>query len=300
MKLYIDRLVPFFAGVILIILLAGQLAFKNEEKQALPSHQWQAPPMPENLSFAGEAVPLDRWDVRERMDRELMYNYYGQANILFLLKLSNRYFPAISERLKANGVPDDFKYLCVAESNLLATALSRSGAVSFWQFLDATAPEYRLTVNSEVDERYHLERATDAACLYFKKAYQKFGSWTAAAASYNCGMGGYNGQATAQQTSNYYDLQLPEETNRYIFRILAFKQLLSNAEAYGYKLEDKEKYAAVPYRSLIVDSSIGNLVQFALSQGTSYKMLRQMNPWLRGRTLTVAKGKTFEVRLPEK
>jgi hypothetical protein len=299
MKYVFPGIVNFVAGVFLTLLLAGQFAFKTDTKEKTPSHQWQSPVMPEQLSFAGESVPLKRWDVRERMDRELLYNYYSQANILFLLKLSNRYFPAISERLKANGVPDDFKYLCVAESNLLITALSRSGAVSFWQFLDVTAPGYNLTVNNEIDERYHLERATDAACLYFKRAYEKFGSWTAAAASYNCGITGYNTQATMQLTNYYYDLQLPEETNRYIFRILAYKQLMENAASYGFVVKDEEKYQKIPYRSLTIDTTIPNLVQFALNNGTTYKMFKQMNPWLRGRSLTVSSGKTYEIRLPE-
>ena len=251
------------------------------------------------MTFAGEDVPLDRWDIKERLDREVLFNFYGQANILFLMKLSNRYFPIISERLKANGVPDDFKYLCVAESNLVSTALSRSGAVSFWQFMNATAPGYNLKVNQEVDERYNIEKATDAACQYLKQAYAKFGSWTAAAASYNCGQAGYNNQAIQQRTKNYYDLLLPEETNRYIFRILAFKHLLQNAEDLGFKLSDEEKYEEIPYRTVRIDSSVSDLVQFAINNGTTYKILRLMNPWIRGKSLTVSNGNAYELKLPK-
>ena len=289
----------FIGATVLLVFLFGQLAFTEHKKDEPVIHQWSAPRLPEKMTFAGEDVPLDRWDIKERLDREVLFNFYGQANILFLMKLSNRYFPIISERLKANGVPDDFKYLCVAESNLVSTALSRSGAVSFWQFMNATAPGYNLKVNQEVDERYNIEKATDAACQYLKQAYAKFGSWTAAAASYNCGQAGYNNQAIQQRTKNYYDLLLPEETNRYIFRILAFKHLLQNAEDLGFKLSDKEKYEEIPYRTVRIDSSVSDLVQFAISNGTTYKMLRLMNPWIRGKSLTVSNGNAYELKLPK-
>jgi membrane-bound lytic murein transglycosylase D len=305
MKQWIPRVFDIAAAALLVLVLVSQFSFINSDKSIFRKnddsknlYQWHTPPLPEQLSFAGEAVPLDRWDIKERLDREVLINYYSTANILYLLKLSNRYFPVISERLKANGVPDDFKYLCVAESNLQAAARSGAGAVSFWQFMDGTAPGYNLTVNSEVDERYNIEKATDAACKYLKNAYAKFGSWTGAAASYNCGQGGYNAQAVLQQTKNYYDLLLPEETNRYIFRILAFKHLLSNAEKLGFNVSNEEKYNPVPFKTVRVDSSISNLTQFAINNGTTYKMLKLMNPWLRGKSLTVSGGKVYEIKLP--
>lgn len=279
------------------------MAFKDNngsnDKAGHSVYQWQPPALPDSLSFAGEKVPLERWDVKERLDREMLYNAYNQATIIYLLKLSNRYFPIISERLKANGVPDDFKYLCVAESNLVSSALSRSGAVSYWQFMRSTGAGYNLEMNSNVDERYNLEKATDAACKYLKRAYAKFGNWTAAAASYNCGQGGYNGRATFQHTYNYYDLYLPEETNRYIYRILSFKQILENADEYGFALAAEDKYAQLPYRTITVTSTIPNLTQFAMDNGTTYKILRLMNPWLRGRSLTVRQGHSYTIKLPQ-
>lgn len=299
MKRIVPGTMNFIGATVLLIFLFGQFAFTNHKKDEPVLHQWHPPVLPEEMDFAGEAVPLERWDVKERLDREVLFNFYGQANILFLVKLSNRYFPIISQRLKANGVPDDFKYLCVAESNLVSTALSHAGAVSFWQFMNGTAPGYNLTVNNQVDDRFNIEKATDAACKYLKQAYTRFGSWTAAAASYNCGQGGYNNQATQQRTKNYYDLLLPEETNRYIFRILAFKHLLENADELGFKVEDDEKYGAVPFRNVRVDSSISDLVQFAVDNGTSYKMLRLMNPWIRGKSLTVSSGNSYEIKLPK-
>ncbi|MBB1286686.1 lytic transglycosylase domain-containing protein [Flavisolibacter sp. BT320] len=294
----------FAGGMAVAFLLVSPFAFKsiaNKSNRPEPvTAEWRAPAIPQQLSFAGEEVPLDRWDVRERFDRELLINSYSTANILYLLKLSNRYFPIISEQLKANGVPDDFKYLCIAESNLQSGARSSVGAVGFWQFMGYTAPGFGLETTNAVDERMDLAQSTDAAAKYLKQAYNKFGNWTAAAASFNCGQGGYNKQATFQRTNHYYDLQLPEETNRYIFRILAFKHILENAEALGFKMSDAEKYNEIPYRTVTVTSSIPNLADFAIQNGTTYKILRLMNPWVRGQSLPVGKGKSYELKFPVK
>jgi hypothetical protein len=288
---------------LLFVLLLSQITNQSKANpqsraNADAVNEFRPPALPAQLSFAGEEVPLERWDVKERLDRELLINSYSPATILFLLKLSNRYFPTISERLKANGVPDDFKYLCIAESNLIAGATSKAGAVGFWQFMNGTAPGYGLEANSLVDERMDLRKATDAACQYLKSAYAKFGTWTAAAASYNCGQGGYNGQATFQQTKNYYDLHLPEETNRYIFRILTFKHILENADALGFKVTATDLYNEIPYRSVTVTSSISNLAQWAINNGTSYKILKLMNPWIRGRSLSASAAKSYVIKLP--
>lgn len=295
---------PFAAGVAVTLLLLFQFAFRGGAKPASLSKaaypEWRAPAIPQQLSFAGEAVPLERWDIQESFEKELLLNTYSPANILLLLKRSGRYFPVISERLKANGVPDDFKYLCIAESNLHGIAVSRAGAVGYWQFMNGTAPGYGLQTGSYVDERMDIEKSTDAACKYLKTAYKRFGSWTAAAASYNCGMGGYNKQATFQRTDNYYDLLLPEETNRYIFRILAFKHILENAEALGFRLAEDERYDEVPHRTVTVTSSIGNLAAFAIQHGTTYKILRLMNPWIRGHSLPVRSGESYQIKLPAK
>jgi hypothetical protein len=291
----------FAAGIIAGVLIISQLAFNNDVKKDLqknnPVPQWYIPRTPEEISFAGEKVPLERWDVQERLDRELLFIYYQTSNIIFIKKLSNRYFPLIEERLKANGVPDDFKYLCIAESNL-QHAISRSGAVGFWQFMSYTAPGYNLSINPDVDERYNVLKATDAACKYLKTAYAKFGTWTAAAASYNCGQGGYQRQATNQQTKNYYDLQLPEETNRYMFRILSFKHLLENPEKNGFNFTETDLYKPFSTRIVTVDQSIPNLAKFAIDQGTTYKMLKLLNPWLRSTSLTIKPGQSYTIQLP--
>lgn len=260
-------------------------------------YKWYAPELPKSITFASEPAPLDRWEVRERLDRDVLINYYSHGSLLYIMKLSTRYFPQIEAHLKAAGIPDDFKYLCVAESSLQHLT-SSAGAQSFWQFLGGTGAQYGLQIDDEVDERYNVERATDAACKYFQTAHDKFGSWTAAAASYNCGMGGYNSQATFQGSMNYYDLIFPEETNRYIFRILALKYLISGAKAMGYVLQPQDSYKPFATRSIAVTETIPNLADWAKTQGTSYKYLKILNPWLRARTLTVKGGKTYSVEVP--
>lgn len=263
-----------------------------------PHYKWYAPHVPSSIDFCGENVPLDRWEVREKLDRELLVNTYLHGSQLYILKLAGRYFPIIEERLKANGMPPDLKYVCVAESALQQNAWSSVGAASFWQFMKDTGPRYGLEINDEVDERFNVVKATDAACQYFKEAYSKFGSWTAAAASYNCGMAGFAKQAEFQQSNNYYDLIFPEETNRYVFRIVALKHLLSNAKKYGMMIEEGDEYKPLKARTVMVDKSITNLTEFAVANGTTYKMLKIYNPWLRDRKLTVKPGKTYEIQLP--
>ena len=303
MKLFYKPVAIFCSGIIAGGILLSQMAFRETEpvdkqNNIVMPYQWKVPKVPETMSFAGENVPLDRWEIKEAFDRELLLNYYQQQNILYLMKLANRYFPMIEERLKANGIPDDFKYLCVAESNI-QNLTSKAGAKGFWQFMPATAPGYSLEVSEDVDESYNPRKSTDAACVYLKQAYQKFGSWTGAAASYNCGMGGYNAQANFQGTKNYYDLMLPEETNRYIFRILTFKHLLSNAHKLGYNPEDEDLYSPIATKQVSVSQSIPDLAAFAKSNGTSYKMLKILNPWLRTKKLTVRGGKTYQIELPK-
>jgi len=264
-----------------------------------PQYRWYAPHLPSSLSFCGEEVPLDRWEVREKLDREVLVNTYLHGSQLYILKLAGRYFPIIEERLRANGMPEDLKYVCVAESALQTNAWSSVGAASFWQFMKDTGPRYGLEINDEVDERFNVVKATDAACQYFKEAHAKFGSWTAAAASYNCGMAGFTKQAEFQQTNNYYDLIFPEETNRYVFRIVALKHLLSNAHKFGMIIEPSDEYKPLRYRAVTVDKTIPNLAEFALANGTNYKMLKIYNPWLRDHKLTVRAGKTYEIQLPD-
>lgn len=256
-----------------------------------------SPNLPKTFTLFGEKVPLEIWDVRERFDRELLVNTYMQGSTSYIIKLMGRWMPIIEERLKVHGVPDDFKYLCIAES-ALQNQTSKAGAVGFWQFMPGTAPSFGLHIDHEVDERYHPEKSTDAACRYLKQAYEKFGNWTAAAASYNCGMGGYNGAITAQGESSFYNLLLPEETMRYIFRIAALKFILENPQRSGFHFEEDDVYHPLKLRRETIQFGVGSLIAFAKSKGTNYKTLKMLNPWLRDKTLSNSKGRTYTILLP--
>jgi hypothetical protein len=262
-------------------------------------YQWYVPNLPKAIDFAREPMPLHQFEVKERMQREFISNYYMHGSLINVLRLCTRYFPIIESRLQQNGIPDDFKYLCVAES-ALQQPTSPAGAVGFWQFMKATAQQYGLEVNDQVDERYHLIKATDAACAFFKAAYAKFGSWTAAAAAYNCGALGYNNQVTIQGTQDYYNLLLPEETNRYIFRIAAFKYLIKYHKQYGFMLNEQDYLKPLAIQSLKIDTSIEDWASFAKERGISYKLLKLYNPWLRAKNLVIEEGKSYTIDLPIK
>jgi hypothetical protein len=254
-------------------------------------------PLPKMVDFCGEEVPLNHFDVKEKLDRELLVNTYWQSNTLLNIKRANKYFPVIEPILKKNGVPDDFKYLALIESGF-TNVVSPAGAAGFWQIMKSAGKERGLEINSEVDERYHLEKATQAACDYLKEAYEKFGSWTLAAASYNMGMAGLENQLNIQKADNYYDLVLNEETSRYVYRILAVKQILNNPQNYGFNLRPQDLYSPLPTFTITVDTSISDLAQFAARIGTNYKTVKLFNPWLRKHYLTNKSGKTYEITLP--
>lgn len=253
---------------------------------------------PEKIDFCGEEVPLHITDVRERLDRELVVNQYMHGSTIMILKRANRYFPIIEPILAKNNVPDDFKYLAVIESSL-TNATSPSGAKGFWQFMPQTAKEKGLEVSDLVDERYHLEKSTQMACEYLLKAKEKFGSWTMAAASYNGGMSGLQKQVEFQGETNYYNLLLTDETFRYVFRILALKEIIQNTHVYGFNLGTNEFYTPLPVRKIEVDSSITDLAKFAKSQGVNYKELKLYNPWLRERKLDNPTKKKYIFDLPQ-
>ena len=249
------------------------------------------------MNFANETVPTQIADVKERLDREMITNINYHTNTTLVIKRANKAFPIIEPILAKYGVPDDFKYLAVIESSLV-NAVSPAGARGVWQFMPATAKEKGMEVTDEVDERYHLEKATEAACKYLLVAKEKFGSWTLAAASYNGGMTGVSNKMKEQQVSDYYDLLLTEETSRYVFRILALKEIMKNADKYGYLIPNEALYVNLPTRKVVVDATITDLAAFALTQGINYKILKIHNPWLRDRKLTVATGKQYEIEIP--
>ena len=255
--------------------------------------------LPEKLDFAGERVPIEDPDVYERLDREFLVNTYWQSNGLLYIKRANKYFPIIEPILKRNNIPDDFKYLAIIESGL-TNAVSPAGASGFWQFMKSAAKEYGLEVGDQVDERYHLEKATQAACDYLNAAKRSTGSWTMAAAAYNAGVAGMNRQANLQETNNYYDLWLNNETSRYVFRILAVKEIMKNPKKYGFIFDKRHLYNEQPTYSVMIDSSITNLISFAKQYNITYKDLKIYNPWLRDRKLENKDGKTYYIKIPKK
>jgi hypothetical protein len=252
-----------------------------------------------DYDFAGELVPPDNFDAMERLDRELSVNSYWHASTLLNLKATHRYFPVIEPILAKHGVPDDFKYLAVSESNLRNEA-SPAGAKGVWQFMGGTARSFGLEINSEVDERLHLEKATDAACRYLKDYYEEFGSWSLAAAAYNMGGPRLKRLIREQRATNYYELNLNSETSRYLFRVIALKEILRDPVAYGFQLEDNALYRPLVYDTVRIDGPVLNWGDFAREHGTTYRMLKVFNPWLVSSRLTNRHGKQYEIRIPVK
>ena len=254
--------------------------------------------VPRDLKFANEKVPVYDFTVMESMERELIVNTYFHSQTILMHKRANRWLPFIASILKKNGVPDDFKYIAMIESNL-ANSVSPKGATGFWQFVDGAGKQYGLEVNDEIDERYNLEKSTIAACQYFKDAYKLFGNWTLAAASYNIGIDGLKTQVEKQKANSYYDLALNEETSRYIFRILAVKEIISNPKNYGYLLRKKDMYPPIPTQKIQIDSSITDLADFAIKNNVSYKILKYFNPWLRKNSLSNKNKKMYFIEFPK-
>ena len=251
------------------------------------------------IYFAGERVPLEDPDVRERLDRELLINLYRHSNTILDMKLANRFFPEIEKIMTEEGVPTDFKYMPMIESDF-RDAYSNAGASGFWQFVPATAKQYGLEVNDKIDERYNVERSTRAACTYLKAAKERLGSWTAAAASYDFGMEGISGKMQSQHTSNYYDLWITIETSRYVFRMLAMKVIMANPEKAGYHITDDDLYQPFQYKTVDVDTTVNDLANFAEQFGLKYKELKLLNPWMRNSSLPNAARKTYQVRIMQK
>ncbi len=272
---------------------------ENDPNKEASSYQITAIDIPEDLNFAGESVPQEDPDVLERVDREFLVNTYWQSNAVLLMKRANKFFPIIEPILAKNGVPDDFKYLAVAESGL-QNVVSPAGATGFWQIMKATGREYGLEVNSNVDERYHLEKATEVACRYLIKSKKRFGTWTLAAASYNAGSGAINKYMGIQKAESYYDLLLGQETGRYVFRIMAIKEILNSPEKYGFHLEKSDMYEGVPTFKVEVAEPVLSFADFAQQYEINYKILKRHNPWLRQPHLNNASKKKYTIEIPNK
>jgi membrane-bound lytic murein transglycosylase D len=257
-----------------------------------------SPLIPESVFLAGEQVPIESFSVREKLDKELIINTYRHSSSILYLKRASRWFPIIEPILEEHGIPNDFKYLAVIESGL-TQAVSPAGASGFWQFMKKTAPEYGLEVTSTVDERYHVEKSTHAACQYLQESYEKFGNWALAAASYNMGMTGVEQRLEAQGVDSYWELHLNSETGRYVYRILAVKEVLSKPETYGFQLTENDLYHPHEVRKIAITASIENLSDFALKNGSNYRELKELNPWLIKESFVASPGKIYTVLFPK-
>lgn len=292
---------------LIILLVAGLFIFSRQKREISEaefndarSGQMKAfaLDLPDSVSFAGEQVPMDVFWVREAYDRELLTNVYWHSNTFLMLKRTTRYFPVIEPILKRYGIPGDFKYLALAESNF-STTISPAGASGFWQFMKETGQKYGLEINEEIDERYNLEKSTEAACRYFLDAHQRFGSWTLAAAAYNAGMENISKPLSTQKVNNFYEVLLNQETTRYIFRILAIRDVYLSPVKYGFHLRKKDFYPPIPLKDVVVDTTLADLASFALSKGINYKILKEFNPWLRKNSLTRKANRSYTIKVPD-
>ena len=255
------------------------------------------PPIPETASFAGEQTPLQYFDVWESLQRELTTITHWHGSLMYILQLAGRYQPMIEKILEEEGMHPDFFYLCVAESSL-QPAVSPVGACGYWQFLSSTGKEYGLEINSQVDERYNWEKSTRAACKYIKKAYEKYGTWTLAAASYNIGMANIDERIGYQSIKDYYSMQLPLETARYVYRAIAFKIIMNNPAEYGFHIKESQKFKPIKYKEVIVKESIANWSDFAAKHNTNFKMIKMLNEWIRSNRLDNKYKKSYKVLVP--
>ena len=284
-----------------ILICASSREDSEEVLQRAISNNYRiySPILPDTMSFAGEKVPLSTYYVHEGLDLEVITNMYRHSSTMLYFKRANRYFPIIEPILKKNGIPSDFKYLCVIESGL-TNATSPAKAQGFWQFIPSTGANYGLTVNDEIDMRNSLTVSTEAACKYIRSLYNKFHSWTAAAAAYNCGENGLARRISKQSTDNYYDLWLNSETSRYVYRILAMKLIMQNPQKYGFHLRQCDLYPPIPTRAATLSGQNVDLYEFARTNGTSYKMLRMLNPWIQTDVLKNKSNQKYMVQLPVK
>ena len=256
--------------------------------------------IPEKVAFAGTFIPLNRYDMRERYDREQMAFTYAYASTIVTIKRANLYFPVIEPILEQNGIPDDFKYLALVESNFNTRAYSSAKAAGFWQFMPETARQYGLEVSNGIDERYHIEKSTVAACRYLNDAYDRFGDWPTVAASYNAGMRRIGSEQAMQQAGNFFDMLVFDETSRYVFRILAIKEILRQPQKYGFYIKREHLYPSIGFTEVSVAGPVDDWAEFAKSQGITYAQLKDFNVWIRGNTLENPEWKTYVVRIPRK
>ncbi|MDP4223345.1 MAG: lytic transglycosylase domain-containing protein [Bacteroidota bacterium] len=302
-----NKKISIIAGILLVCIITAAAivnqSFKGFDKtlegnvSADTVHFNKPFKIPENVTFAGEKMPLDNFDTRESLEREILTSAYRHSSTIIIIKRANRYFPVIESILRKNNIPDDFKYLAAAESEY-SNSVSPVGATGFWQIMADTGREAGMEINNVVDERYDIEKSTQFACDYFLRSYEKYGNWTLTAASYNGGRAALDEQIKIQQQNNYYDLLLSEETARYIFRAVAYKLIITDPESYGFTIKKDELYPQLSYYEVKVDTTVADFSVFARKFETNYKMLKFLNPWLRKPYLTPRPGKVYIIRIP--
>ncbi len=286
--------------LIVIALLGTYLPTKaNDNTKSTVFSRVENPDIPRSIEFAGKKVDLDREDMYERFDREITSMAYTHGNTLLVIKRANKYFPILAPILKKNNIPADMIYLACIESTLNIRAYSTAKAAGLWQFIPSTAKQFGLEVNDEVDERYHIEKETAAACRYFKKALAKYGNWESVAASYNGGMAKISNELEAQQVTSAYDLYLVDETSRYIFRLLAMKAIMEDPARYGFQLSKDQLYQPIEYTEVVVDGAVEDWATWAKEHGITYSQLREHNPWIRAKKLTNKALKTYTIKIPK-
>lgn len=277
---------------------SNQIVDENEIGKFPQEYKIISPKIPDNITIFGEGVPLENFEVYERVDREILVNTYWHSATILAIKRANRWFPIIEPILKQNNIPDDFKYLAVVESNL-ENVVSPAGATGFWQFIKSASKQYGLEVNDEVDERYDVEKSTFAACKYLNTAYQMFGNWTMTASSYNAGISGIDKWSGLQKTTNYWNLVLGSETSRYVSRIIAMKLIMENPALYGYDINESDLYAPLKYKEVELNTAVTNFADYAASRGINYKTLKLYNPWLRDTELKNRSSVVYKIKVPE-
>lgn len=293
----------FFVGVavtIAFVFLSSSMFFSSSkpEEQFPQGYKIVSPTIPDYMEFAGERVPVENFEVYERIEREFIVNTYFHSFTILAIKRANRWFPVIEPILRKNNIPDDFKYLAITESNL-ENVISPAGATGFWQFMKAAGKKYGLEINSQIDERYHVEKSTQAACEYLRDAYETYNTWTMAAASYNMGTNGADNQIERQKAKNYYNLVLNPETSRYVARMIALKYIMQNRQAYGFDIKEDELYKPFKTFEITLDSSVSNFPDYAASFGLNYKILKIYNPWLRDNYLSNPNKTVYKIKIPE-
>jgi hypothetical protein len=291
-----------FTLIILVIIIytaEGTTVASSTISEDFPQgYRIVSPAIPDYLEFAGERIPTENFEVYERMDREFLANTYWHSSTLLAIKRANRWFPVIEPILEKNNVPDDFKYLCVAESNL-DNVISPAGATGFWQFMKPAGEKYGLEINNLVDERYHVEKSTEAACKYLKDSFEMFGSWITAAASYNMGQENTTLQRERQKATNYFNLVLNSETSRFVARIVSLKYVMQDPETYGFEIKEEDLYKPLEYYEVTLDNSVTDFADYAKSYGINYFVLKMYNPWLRDNYLQNKNKKSYQIKFPE-